>query len=380
MRVLMRRRRACDDTSVRPARCDLLVVSHAGVLAVNQQVYAELAARGMDVQLLVPARWRNEYRPDRFAAEVHPGLSGHVATVRTAMAGRPQRHLQLASVVRELRRWSPAVVFVEEEPFSLTAIRWARRARRLAVPYGVQVAETLDRHMPTTVRRAARTTIAGAAFVVARSPAAARLATAWGATGEVRVVAHGVEDVGARAVPTGTFTVGYVGRLVAEKGIEDLLAAARALGDEVQVVVAGDGPLAAAVRDGGPGVVALGPIAHDRIGEVYARAHVVCVPSRTTPSWQEQFGRVVPEALVRAVPVVATSTGELPWVLRTTGGGLLVPERDPDALATAIRTLARDADLAARLGAEGRAGVLASFTNEAAARELRGFVERATSR
>jgi len=189
------------------------------------------------------------------------------------------------------------------------------------------------------------------------------------------VVPHGVDDPGARPAPAGRFTVAFVGRLVEEKGIEDLLAAMRELGGDAQLLVAGDGPLAASVSNAGGGVEYLGPIAHGAVGEVYGRAHVTCAPSRTTPTWEEQFGRVLIESLVRAVPVVATRTGEIPWVLETAGGGTLVEQRDPAGLAAALDGLATHPESAARQGAQGRVGALHSFTNAAAAVALKGLVE-----
>jgi glycosyltransferase involved in cell wall biosynthesis len=214
-----------------------------------------------------------------------------------------------------------------------------------------------------------------ATFVVARSPKAAALAMVWGARGEVAVVPHDVEAVAARDEPGGLFTVAFVGRLVEEKGVEDLLAAVARI-DDVRLVVAGAGPLADRVLAAGDRVELVGGVAPARVGEVYARAHVTCVPSRTTQRWEEQFGRVAVESAVRAVPVIASSSGALPWVLSTSGGGVLVPERDPAALAAAIGGLRDDRARARALGGAGRAGALASFTTDVVARSLASLLER----
>lgn len=352
---------ACDDVTVRR----LVVVSHACVVPDNQGVYARLVARGVDVQLVVPRVWRNEYS-DRLVPSAAPGLEGRIHPVAVLGRGRPQRHVHLARPSRLLAGLRPDAVLIEEEPFSLAALQWARAAAQRCVPYGVQVAETLDRPLPALARLARSRTLPGAAFVVARSPSAASLAKRWGATGAVRVVPHSVAPRAARAgAPAGAPTVGYVGRLVEAKGVGDLLEAMRLL-DDARLVVAGDGPLRERVASA-PGVTLLGGLPHDDIDQLYDRVHVTCVPSRTTPGWVEQFGRVVVESLLRGVPVVATSTGELPWVLSTTGGGVLVDERDPPALARALGELLADPPAAAALGAEGREGVLASFTDDAAA-------------
>jgi len=353
-----------------PGSCDLLVVSHACVLAENQRVYAELATRGADVRLVVPARWRDPYRPEGYAAQVAEGLEGRVTELRVLGAGRPQRHVHLARARSVLASLGPRAVLIEEEPFSLAASQWSSAARHAGVPFGVQLAETMDRALPRAVATMRDRVLSSAAFVLARSPGAAALASHWGASGAVVVVAHGVDDTGARPTPDGAFTVAYVGRLVEVKGVLDLLEAVRSLDGAVRLVVAGDGPLAGAVRDGGAHVEYLGAVRHEGIGEVYARAHATCVPSRTSATWEEQFGRVLVESLVRAVPVVATRTGEIPWVVASAGGGVLVEQRDPAGLAAALGALAADRERAEALGAQGRAGALATFTNAAAAGQI----------
>ena len=358
----------------------LVVVSHACVLAGNQEVYAALAALGVPCDLIVPARWRNEYQPGGFDAQEVAGLAGHVHRVRTIGQGRPQRHLALARCAAMLRTLGATTVLIEEEPFSLPAYVWSRAARHIGVPYGVQLAETLDRTLPVVVRRSTGSVLRHAAFVAARSPKAAALARRWGATGEVLVVPHSVAAVAARDEPTGQFTVAFVGRLVDDKGVGDLLEAIALLRGDVRLLVAGDGPLAPSVRAAGAEVTLLGPVRHDRIGDVYGAAHVTCVPSRTTPSWEEQFGRVIVESLIRGVPVIASSSGEIPWVLSRTGGGTLVAERDPQALADAIRAAAADREATSKQGRLGRTGAVGAFSNEAVAAELATALAALTQR
>ena len=65
----------------------------------------------------------------------------------------------------------------------------------------------------------------------------------------------------------------------------------------------------------------------------YAQLDVLVLPSHTTPTWKEQFGRVIVEALWCGVPVVGSDSGEIPWLIGLTGGGLVFPEGDSEALA-----------------------------------------------
>ncbi len=96
----------------------------------------------------------------------------------------------------------------------------------------------------------------------------------------------------------------------------------------------------------------------ERIVELYAEAEVAAVPSL-----YEGFSLPAVEAMACGVPVVATTGGALPEVVGRDGEtGLLVPPRDPGALAAALSRVLGDPDLRSRLGAAGRARVLERFT------------------
>ena len=78
---------------------------------------------------------------------------------------------------------------------------------------------------------------------------------------------------------------------------------------------------------------------------------VLCAPSRTTESWREQFGRMLIEAMSCGVPVVATSSGEMPHVLDDSAR--VVAEQDPAALAAALDTLLANEGVRSRLSVAG---------------------------
>jgi glycosyltransferase involved in cell wall biosynthesis len=71
------------------------------------------------------------------------------------------------------------------------------------------------------------------------------------------------------------------------------------------------------------------------------------------------------EAMAHGRPVVATPVGGTPELLVDGETGLLVPPRDPQALAAALRRVLEDPELAARLGRAGRERVEREFTLEA---------------
>lgn len=93
----------------------------------------------------------------------------------------------------------------------------------------------------------------------------------------------------------------------------------------------------------------------DRVAEIYARCHLVLVPSR-----EESFGRVAAEAMLNHKPVVASDIPALREVLEGGRAGELFAPGDAEAAAAAIRTLASDPDRRRSLGETG-AGIAARY-------------------
>jgi glycosyltransferase involved in cell wall biosynthesis len=350
------------------------VISHPSVLAVNQLVYAELVRRGWRVLVITPDRWRHEYAAAPFVHEVHPDMEGHVLARRVAMAGRPQRHFYLRNPLRELDELRPRAVFCEEEGFSLAAAQWGFAAWRRGIPFGVQIDENLDRPMPAVGRLVRRQVLDRATFVAARSPTAASLVQRWGATGQVELVPHHVPAwPPCERTRSDVFTVGYAGRLVAQKGLDTLVGAVRRLDLPVELLVAGDGPMRSWLEDqdlGGARLRLITGLGHGEMVAAYAQMDVLVLPSRTTSTWAEQFGRVLVEALWCETPVVGSDSGEIPWVVKTTGGGLTFPEDDEEALGAILSRLRASPILRRDLARRGRKAVEGQFSVIAVADRL----------
>src|SRR4051794_32020350 len=151
----------------------LLVVSHPAVVGVNQEVYAELRRRGWEPELIVPARWRGEFSDTDVRPQPIEGLEGALRPVPVALAGRAQRHFYLARPGALIDSVRPDVAFLEAEPFSLVASQWRRPLRGRGIPFGVQVAENIDRSLPAPVMRLRSQVLRDAAFVATRSETAA---------------------------------------------------------------------------------------------------------------------------------------------------------------------------------------------------------------
>lgn len=362
----------------------LLVVSHPAVLGVNQTIYRELAGRGWQVSLVVPSRWRSEYSHEPILPVALSGLQQALHPVRVVLPGRPQRHLYLTRCRALIRRLGVEVAFLEAEPYSLPAAQWRPALKALGVPFGVQCYENVDRPLPAPVRWLRTRVLRDAAFVAARSDTAARLARSWGARGEVSFAPPAVptwERV--PEAPPHPFTVGYAGRLVASKGLEDLLAAVRRLDGPVELLMIGEGELRSQLEGQpipGSRVRVLDGLSHEQMPTGYAQLDVLVLPSHTTPTWKEQFGRVITEALWCGVPVVGSDSGEIPWLIELTGGGLVFSEGNVGMLAESLAKLQEDRELRSRLADAGRAAVERLFTVSAATDPLEQMLLHAKER
>jgi len=92
------------------------------------------------------------------------------------------------------------------------------------------------------------------------------------------------------------------------------------------------------------------------------------VPSLVRPGWAEQFGRVVCEAMLVGVPVIASDSGSLAAVVGD--GGIIVPELDHEALRHALVSLIVDSEVRRKQGEAGRAWAVEQLGPQAAARRL----------
>ncbi|RKT78460.1 glycosyltransferase involved in cell wall biosynthesis [Terracoccus luteus] len=178
----------------------------------------------------------------------------------------------------------------------------------------------------------------------------------------LHVVPHFVapSDAALPASPGLGFVFG--GRLSHEKGVDTLVRAV-GLAPDVHLDVAGDGPERAALEalaaQCAPGRVRFhGRIARDELETLMRGSLAGVVPSR----WYENQPMTVLESMGAGVPVVATTLGGLPELVRDGVDGWTVPPDDPQALATILQAVAADPAEARRRGAVGRERMLRDFS------------------
>ena len=165
----------------------------------------------------------------------------------------------------------------------------------------------------------------------------------------------------------------YLGRLVREKGLYELiegLRLARAQGAAAELILAGEGPEAAAlVAAGGLEPVAfVGPVRGADKLALLRWADVLALPS-----YSEGLPYALLEGMAAGVPAIATRVGAIPEVVADGVNGVLLEPRSPQAIAAAIHTLGRDRDALARMGEASRATILARYSIGGLAAQLRAL-------
>ncbi len=319
-------------------------ISHSAVNKASGRIrYETLVAErpDIDLTLVAPDRWI-EYGK-RMQLDPHSGpLKFRVERVRLPVVPMAKWYLhhypKLGQVLSTLQ---PDVIHLWEEPWSLVGLQAVRLRDRL-LPNAAVILETdqnILRRLPPPFQQIRRYNLRRIDLLIGRQPESLEVARACGFAGPTAIVEYGVaadifheqsRDAARAALGVSGFVIGYVGRIVREKGLLDVLDAMAACGRPVTFVVLGAGPdrdaLVAHATSLGllPQLRLLDPRPPAAVAEVMSALDVLVLMSRTARTWKEQFGRVIMEAQACGVPVIGSDSGSIPGVVAE--GGWIVPE------------------------------------------------------
>jgi glycosyltransferase involved in cell wall biosynthesis len=361
----------------------VLIVSPSYVEPTARGKLHALAARGLDLTVAIPQRWRDpalgRLRESTWerqqALEVFPIPVSHPGDLENARFGRRE----LAALVRDKR---PELMQVEVEPETALARQLVRLATRLKIPAVLSTAANIAGTRSWFAGWRRRRTLGRLTGALAASAGAATLVR----RDVPALLVSVVPQQGAHVPPTPAhephegLTVGFVGRLVPQRGLDTLLQALAHHRHAVwRLTVVGDGPererlerlaselhLAARIRWAG----ALPP---ERMSDLWQKLDVLVVPSRPTARWNEPNGTTLLEAMAHEVAVIGSDTGVLPELIGD--AGIVTPPGEAEALAAALRR-ALDPGERAALARAARARALKQFSDDAIAeRTLRFWQE-----
>jgi glycosyltransferase involved in cell wall biosynthesis len=274
----------------------------------------------------------------------------------------------LAGVLREVQ---PDLVHLDEEPYNLATALGVRAATRVAAKSVFFTWQNLRRSYPPPFSLFERYVFRQAAHGIAGSREALDVIRQKGFSGPASVIPQfGIDPdlFSPGSAPDGVPVIGFVARLVEEKGVFVLLRALAGLQGEWRLHVIGSGPLAAQARQM---AAALGlaqritwepSVPSRQIPDRLRTFSLLVQPSLTRRNWKEQFGRALMEAMACGVAVVGSNSGEIPYVVGD--AGCIVPEGDVEALRLALARLLGDTDGRRELARRGRARALRCFTHQ----------------
>ena len=343
--------------------------------------YPYLGAKSdVELHLIVPAIWKEFGRTIVAEPPHETGFAVHVMPIRLPHAGPMNWYLHFyPELGRLLRQLEPDVIHLWEEPWSVVALQaqWLRRHAALVL----EVDQNILKRLPPPFEAIRKHVLRHTDHVLSRSSDATMVVRARGYAGPVTPIGYGVDAAtfappsdAAEAGPNRDFRIGYVGRLIDEKGLDDAFEAMAISGAPVNFAIMGEGPYETKLRER---VATLGL---DRrvsfqgwgspadVANFLRSLDALVLLTRTTKAVREQFGRVIIEAQACGVPVIGSTCGAIPDVVGD--GGWIVPERDPQVLRNLLNQIAVDAALVRAKGLAARSNVQARFTYEAVATAL----------
>ena len=361
----------------------ILHISHSLVTRSNHRLPEELARLpSLDLEVFTPAWWPEESRTVYQEKASDPDYRVRVGQAWFPRAPLPNEFVFRSGLAQAIRDFQPTIIDAAEEPFSavmgqILALRHLFAPQAKLLFYSFQ--NIFKRYPPpfSLIEQQAFRSASAACVSVNEVGAVLRRK---GYSGMVAVNPPGVDEALFRPLPAQRAAtrralgiapdapvLGYLGRLTPEKGIQDIVAALPLLPPATRLLIIGGG-------ERGPDrgnrrlnagcsrtqLIFTGAVDRLETPRLFSAIDALVVPSRTTPRWKEQFGRVIAEAMLCGTPVIGSASGAIPEVLG--GAGIIVPEAMPQAIAHAAQLLFGQPQFAATLSARGRAWALERYT------------------
>jgi L-malate glycosyltransferase len=382
----------------------LLVLSHACITSTNQQFFAEVEQQtGWEIILITPSSWLNDYglelKPNRWHQ-----FNGQLIEFSLWKSGNIPLHAYRTTFRQILKQIQPDAIYVHHEPYALAAFQMYM-ANRLSIrkPIGFYSAQNIHKSYPIPFHQIEKFVLRNSSYAFPVSRAVAQVLRNKGYQGKTTVLPLGV-DVGIyhnsydvsnlkKQLKTNSdeVLIGYLGRITSEKGLKTLLQAIKNLENKLcRLIVVGAGGYEDEFRKHidklqlSSKVTCIGFVPHVEAPKYLAAFDILVLPSETQPNWKEQFGRVVIESMACGTPVVGSDSGEIPYLIESTQGGLIFPEGNSMALSQQLTTLIEDEALRFKLASQGRQAVIEKYSNstvvEAFVRTISGVIPELPTR
>ncbi|MCP4363829.1 MAG: glycosyltransferase family 4 protein [Planctomycetes bacterium] len=377
----------------------VLITWHAAVEPAYRKLYQELSLNGVELLAITPSCWTEGCRLQRF----HEGAqdSGYEwMTLNTVFTDhiRAFFYPNVISLARRVLAFKPDIFHIMEEPFSASMAQFTLLRDTLCPNARIILysAENMDFHQRFpyggmqnfNLKRADALTVVpkeGRNIWERRGFRGTIYDIPLGIDPEVFQPLEGSEPHAGLPFPVednSGFKVGYLGRLAEGKGLDNLIDATHLLkknGRSITLFLVGSGSLRKGLEEkaGTLGIAEsvrfIDHMEQRQLPAFFHRIDALVLPSVTTSRWKEQFGRVLVEAMACKVPVVGSSSGEIPNVVGD--AGLIFQEGDVRALCKSLDALITDEALREQTAQKGFRRVRDMYTWPAVAKKLAGIYE-----
>ena len=362
----------------------LLVLSHACVTPVNQQFFAEIESQtGWEITIVLPKSWKNDYgnviTPKRWER-----FCGKVIELPILISGSVPLHFYLATFLSILRDCDPDFIYVHHEPYAAaTAQLYLANLLRGKKPISFFTWQNISKSYPFPFNYSEKFVLRNSAIAFSGSYSAEEVLRQKGFQGKSVLLPASVDPLIYQPQSQSTtlkrelqtspseVLIGYMGRIVEEKGLKTLLYALKTIIDlPWRLIMVGSGNYLSTFEtiaqecQISQKITYIGFIPHQDAPRYLSAFDLLVLPSETRANWKEQFGRVTIEAIACGTPVIGSDSGEIPHLINKTGGGLTFPEAQADMLADRIAQLIQDINWRHELAEKGRAVILKEYSNQ----------------
>lgn len=366
------------------------MLSKALIVGTYQKKLEEMAAiDGVELTVVVPPSWDDPRSGARLEQMYTKGYKMLVSGI--AFNGNFHLHFypRLRKIVRDIR---PDIFHIDEEPYNLATFQAMRLAQSVGARTVVFTWQNLYRRYPPPFAWMEHYVLNHADTLLVGNSEAAEVWQRKGYQGPMhlipqfgvdpsiyyrrkRVTKQGQLSVFKRRMVTTpnqpALIIGYVGRLVEEKGLEILLQAASKLVGPWSLQILGDGPERKRLEQAAqwlgiaPRVTFDHKMPSGHLPHYFSGLDVLVLPSLSRTNWKEQFGRVLIEAMACDVIAVGARSGAIPEVIGD--AGLTFTEGSTEDLRKQLQRLLDSVSLREELRLKGRKRVTENYTQAAIA-------------
>ena len=344
----------------------VFAISHSMVVPANRIFFEELGKR-IQLKAIIPRNWIQKnlsQKPKNFQL------------IEGTVLFQPHifRYFFLPGKILDVLKFRPDVVYIEEEPQSLSALQAVLWAKFSGSKIVVKSCENMKRNIRFPFNIIEKLVLSQTNLLICLTKEVEGVFIEKGFGGKTVVVGLGVErfkmdgksaENVRKKHSISKFAVGYFGRMMREKSIETIIEACASLDFDFQIVLDMhedntasfvDKPykeelLDLARKRGVENRIIFVSPSYEEMGNYLSAIDVLVLPSKTTKGWKEQFGRVLIEAMNVGTPVIGSNSGSIPEIIGN--AGLIFSEGNSMELSGKIKEIYKNRKIAGGLRKKG---------------------------